>query len=130
MRVDRQRFAARRTTKEERNSESVYLPSPKGLDHVLEKILNDHVSFLLIFRIYPDLYCIEHTTTKVNPSYSIHIFSFEDLRIQVGSNRWVNLELAELSRSGLSGVGSVSYVNIDVFTMLSYTPFLQRRQII
>jgi len=32
------------------------------------------------------------------------------------------LEFAELSKSGLSGVGSVGYVNTGAFTMLSYRP--------
>ena len=34
----------------------------------------------------------------------------------------VNLEFPELSKSGLSGVGSVGYVNAVVFTILSYRP--------
>jgi hypothetical protein len=40
------------------------------------------------------------------------------------------LELAELWKSGLSGVGSVGYVDTGVFTMLSYRPFLLRREIV
>jgi hypothetical protein len=51
-----------------------------------------------------------------------HGISFLDFGSKVGSNRLVILELAELSKSGLSGVGSVGYVNTGVFTILSYRP--------
>jgi hypothetical protein len=57
-------------------------------------------------------------------------FSFEDSGSISGSNRWAILEFAERSKSGLSGVGSVGYVNTDVFTILSYRPFLQCREIV
>jgi hypothetical protein len=59
-----------------------------------------------------------------------HGISFLDFGSKSGSNRWVILEFAELPKSWLSGVGSVSYVNIAVFTMLSYRPFVQRREIV
>jgi len=36
----------------------------------------------------------------------------------------VILEFAELSKSGLSGVGSVGYANTDAFTILNYRPNL------
>jgi hypothetical protein len=63
---------------------STVVAIPKGSDHVLLEVLNDQVSLLLIFRIYSDFHCVEHTTSKVNPSYSIHIFSFEGLGLIVG----------------------------------------------
>lgn len=51
-----------------------------------------------------------------------HGISFLDFGPKAGSNRLVILEFAELSKSGLSGVGSVGYANTDVFTILNYRP--------
>ena len=48
-------------------------------------------------------------------------YLFQEKKFVV-TNRWVIFEFAELSESGLNGVGSVGYVNTDVFTTLGYRP--------